>query len=222
MFPAVMQSLPLALGLLLSSLPLTMVPLMLLAKGNRSAMAAFLAGWVSGFLVLGIAVIAVVDLEAPGREGPPGWATWVKIVLGAVLFWLAVKQWLGRPRAGMPVAVPAWMDSIATFSPLRALGFGALMASLNPKFAALVVSGALTIATATVVPKAQFGALLVFMGIASLGLFAPWLVSWWFGERAREPLERFTDWMTRHNAVIMAVVLSVLGALLVISGIRSI
>lgn len=219
MMPAIVQSLPLAIGILVSSMPMMVIPLMLITQDNRRAMAGFLAGWLVGFLLVGSVVVILVDMDSPARGGPPVWVDAVRIALGGLLVFLAVRQWLGRPRAGMPVSTPAWMDRIGSLGPPRAAGFGMLMATVNPKYTALIASGAMTIASAAPAFKAQFGALLVFMAISSLGIFAPGLASWWLGERARLPLDRFGAWMMRNNAVIMAVVLSVLGLVLLVNGI---
>ena len=93
-----------------------------------------------------------------------------------------------------------------------------LLATLNPKYTVLIASGVLSIATATYQFGAQFGALLVFTAVASLGVFAPWLLSWILGQKAIAPMERFKVWLVRYNAIIMAVVLLVLGLVVLGNG----
>mgnify|MGYP001241908415 CR=1 FL=1 len=83
----------------------------------------------------------------------------------------------------------------------------------------LVLSGAVTIATATLLPLAQLGALVVFTLVGSLGVAAPLLASLLLGERANAPLLRSKAWMMRNNATIMAVVLAVLGVVVTANGV---
>ena len=106
-----------------------------------------------------------------------------------------------------------------TMAPLRAAGLGLLLATLNPKYTVLIASGSLTIATATYQFGAQVGALVVFTAVASLGVFAPLLLSWMLGDKAVAPMERFQAWLVRYNALIMMVVLLVLGMVVLYNGI---
>ena len=219
MLPAVAQSLPIAVGILLSSLPLTMIPLMLRTRSDGRALGLFLAGWTVGFLLVGVAVVLLADTLGPSPDGPSSWVNWVRVVLGLLLLWLAFKQWRGRPRAGEAATLPGWMSSMETMAPLRAAGLGLLLATLNPKYTVLIASGSLTIATATYQFGAQVGALVVFTAVASLGVFAPLLLSWMLGEKAVAPMERFKAWLVRYNALIMMLVLLVLGVVVLGNGI---
>lgn len=219
MIPAIAQSLPVAVGILLSSLPLTVVPLILQTREDRWALTAFMAGWTTGFLLLGIAVLLLADTAAPDPEQPSTWIAVVRILLGALLFWLAFKQWRGRPGKGETPAMPGWMSNLQNMAPLRAAGLGLLLAAVNPKYTVLIASGTLSIATATYQLGAQLGALVVFMLISSLGVFAPFLLSWALGEKASTPLKRFQAWLVRHNALIMTVVLLSLGVVVTWNGV---
>ena len=219
MLPAIVQSLPIAIGILLSSLPLTMIPLMLRTRPDGRALGLFLVGWTVGFLAVGVAVVLLADTLGPSPDGPASWVNWVRVVLGLLLLWLAFKQWCGRPRNGEAAALPGWMSSMETMAPLRAAGLGFLLSTLNPKYTVLIASGALTIATATYQFGAQLGALLVFTTLASLGVFAPLLLSWALGEKAVAPMERFKSWLVRYNALIMTVVLLVLGIVVLGNGV---
>ena len=219
MLPAIVQSLPIAIGILLSSLPLTMVPLMLRSRSDGRALGLFLVGWISGFLSVGVAVVLLADTLGPSPDGPSNWVNWVRVVLGVLLLWLAFKQWRGRPRNGEAAALPGWMSSMETMTPWRAAGLGLLLASLNPKYTVLIASGVLGIATATYQFGAQLGALAVFTLVSSLGVFAPLWLSWALGEKAVAPMEAFKAWLVRNNAIIMASVLLVLGAVVLGNGV---
>ena len=124
MLPALAQSLPIAIGILVSSLPLTMIPLILRTRSDGRALAMFLAGWTTGFLLVGVAVLLLADTLGPSPDGPSSWVNWVRVVLGLLLLWLAFKHWRGRPRNGEAAALPGWMSSMETMTPWRAAGLG--------------------------------------------------------------------------------------------------
>ena len=70
----------------------------------------------------------------------------MKIVAGALLLGLAVRQWRTRPRAGAQVAVPKWLQTIDQFEAAKAVGLGFVLSALNPKNVLLVVGAAAAIA----------------------------------------------------------------------------
>jgi hypothetical protein len=219
MLPAIVQSLPIAVGVLLASAPVIAITLILVTRGDAKAVLSFLSGWVCGFLVVGGLAILMVDLVSLESGTPPGWVNGLRILLGVLLLFLAWRQWQGRPRNGMAPAPPRWMERIDSLTPLRAAGLGFMLVAVNPKNMLLVLSGAVTIATATLVPLAQLGALLVFTAVGSLGVSAPLLASVLLGERANAPLLRFKAWMMHNNAIIMATVLLVLGVVVIANGV---
>jgi Sap, sulfolipid-1-addressing protein len=219
MLPAIVQSLPIAVGVLLASVPYLAITLILVTRGDATALVSFVSGWVGGFLVVGGIVILMIDTISMESGITPDWVNGVMIPLGILLLFLGWRQWQGRPRNGAVPAPPRWMGMIDSLTPLRAAGLGFMSVAFNPKNIALVLSGAVTIATATLVPFAQLGALLVFTVVASLGVALPLLVSLLLGERATAPLLRFKAWMMHNNASIMAVALSLLGVMVFANGV---
>lgn len=133
-------------------------------------------------------------------------------MLGLVLFGLAYKQWRARPRNGSEPTVPKWMKSVDGLTPRKAFGLAFLSAAVNPKNAALAVSGAATIAVATNVVAQQIVAAVIFTVIASVGIASPILVKVFSGKRADGILASAKAWMTANNAVMMTVILTILGA----------
>lgn len=217
---AVGQSLPIAVGVMVSPLPIVAVVLILVSGSARANAVTFVVTW---FLAVG-AVVLLVALLAGAATGddvsPPAWTGWAKIVLGVLLLLLAVRQWQGRPRAGAEPSPPRWMAAVDKFTPPKAAGLAALLGAVNPKNLLLAVSGGAAIASAAAGDTgASIGAALVFAAIASLGVAAPVVVYLAAGERAAEILEELKTWMIQHNAAIMAVLLLVIGAKLVGDGI---
>ncbi len=214
---AVLEVLPLAVGLALAALPIVLIPLALATNQPAGVARAFLFGWLLGVLVVGAAVIAVADLIVRPEEHPQ-WLSWVKLGLGVALLVLAVRKWLSRTPAGTEPEPAKWMSSVATMTSGGAFRVALLLACLNPKNLLLVVGGATVIADATYRPVEQAVALVVFAVVGSVGIAVPVVLPLVLGTRA-EPVLAATDrWMTRHSAIIVAVVLLVLGVLLVVNG----
>ena len=188
MFDAILQSLPIALGIVLATLPGVAIPLILITRREVGILLAFMAGYASGFLVAGGVVISLADYATPNDVGPARWIVWLRILLGLTLLVLAWRKWQGRAAPGDAEDVPGWMKSIDTIHAWRAALLGFALVTLNPKNVVLVASGGLAIAQATPAPLAQVGALLVFTAVSGIGVAMPYLMWITMGEAAIAPL----------------------------------
>ena len=141
--------------------------------------------------------------------------SWLKLVLGILLLLVAAKQWRGRPRAGEEAATPKWMAALDSFTPVKSLGSGALLSSVNPKNLLLSVAGAAAIAQTGIPAGEQAVAWIVFVLVASLGVGTPVVLYFALGDRSRSMLDELKTWMASHNAAIMTVLLLVFGVKLV-------
>ena len=213
---AIGQVLSFGVGVALSPLPIIAVVLMLATPKGRTNGPAFLAGWIGGIAVLGTVVLVIASGASASKHGAP--ATWVsilKIVLGVLLFQLAVRQWRGRPRGEAQPELPGWMKSIDRFTPGRSAAMGVALSAINPKNLILVVGAAAAIAQTGASTAAQIVALIVFIVIATLGVGAPVAIYYLGGDRATKILDTLHDWMARENATIMAVICLIIGAKLI-------
>ena len=221
MLGAIEQSLLIAVGLLLAALPMVLIALVLATKRPASVSWAFLGGWMLGLAVVGAVVIVVVDVvELNGAS--PRWASYLKIVLGAVLLLLGLRKgvaWVQSRGSEEAPEMPKWMTAVGSVDAGRAFGLAFLLAAANPKNLVLVVSGATVIADATSVVGEQFVALAVFVLVGSLGVAAPAVVRQTLGDRSGPALEPVDRWLTMHSAAIMSVILLVLGVALIGDGI---
>ena len=217
---AIGQILPLAVGVALSPIPIIAVVLMLVTERARFNGPAFVAGWVIGLAIVGTIVLAIAGGAGANDEGEP--ATWVsvlKLILGALLLLLAIRQWRGRPREGEDAPAPKWMQKLDTFTPTKSLGMGVVLSALNPKNLLLAVAAAAAIAQTGVSTGEQVIAYAVFVVIATIGVGFPVVLYFVMGDRSRELLDGMKRWMGAHNAAIMTVLLLVIGAKLVGDGI---
>jgi threonine/homoserine/homoserine lactone efflux protein len=213
---AIGDFLPAAVGIAISPIPIVAVVLMLTSARGRVNGPAFLVGWVVGVAAAGAILLLIAGAIGGQDDGQPAdWVSWLKLVLGAALLFLALKQWRGRPRAGVEAPTPKWMDAVDDFTPAKAVGTGVVLSALNPKNLILTIAGMAAVAAAGIPVGQQAIALLVFTLIASIGAATPVIIYFALGERAAEPLGHLKGWMAHNNAVIMAVLLVVIGAKLI-------
>jgi threonine/homoserine/homoserine lactone efflux protein len=212
--------LPLAVGVSLSPVPIIAVVLMLATPRGRANGGAFILGWVVGLAAVGTIVLLVSGSAGASQAGAP--ATWVsitKLVLGAGLVVLAVRQWRGRPRGDDTPALPAWMHTIDAFTPVKSVGLGVLLSAVNPKNLLLTIAAGAAIAQAGTSSTGDAIALAVFVVLGTVGPAVPLAIALVMGARARTVLDGMRGWMSAHNSAIMTVILLVIGAKLLGDGI---
>ena len=214
--------LPLAVGVVMSPLAIIAVTLMLVSEGAKRNSLSFILGWILGLVVvsgMGLFVAETQDLS-PGT-GPSLAALVIRFVLGALLLFLAYRQWKKRPKPGHQPTVPKWLLSIDSFTPLQAFGL-ALLLSVKPKNLILTLAAALDIAQSTLGNVQSVMALVLFIVIASTSVAAPVVLFLVMGEKSTWMLDGLKRWFMENNATIMFVLLLVFGAILIAEGINGI
>jgi len=208
---------PLALGIAASPFPVVPAILLLFTPRARASSSAFLGGWLLG---VGAATAVFTTLsEVVDQSGPtPAWASWLRIVLGAVLVLYGATQWRGRGAEAEP---PGWMRSIESAGPGEAFRLALLLSAANPKVVLLAAAAGLSIGAGDLTPAGDAAAVLLFTAIASVSVATPVAAYLLLGDRVLGPLGRARDWLVRNNTAVMAVVLVVLGALLLQKGITA-
>jgi Sap, sulfolipid-1-addressing protein len=217
---AIGHVLSLAVGVALSPLPIIAVILMLVTPRARSNGPAFIVGWLVGLAIVGTIVLLIAGPANASDDGEPAtWADVLKLVLGALLLLVALKQWRARPQGDDDPPTPKWMGAIEGFTPPKAAGAGAVLAGANPKNLLLAVGAAAAIAQTGIPGGEQAIAYAVFAVIGTVGVGAPVVIYFALGDRAGPILERLKGWMAHNNAAIMAVLCLVIGAKLIGDGI---
>ena len=217
---AIGGSLPLAVGIALSPVPIIAVVLMLTSRRAKVNGPAFVLGWLIGLGVIGAIVLALAGAGGASTSGNPAtWVSWLKIALGVLLLLVAVRQFRGRPHGDDEPQMPKWMASIDKTSPPAALGLAAVLSGANPKNLLLAISGGAAIAQTGIPGSQQAIAYLVFALIGTLGVGIPVGIYFAMGDRSEHMLTQLRDWMSRHNAVIMSVLCLVIAAKLIGDGI---
>ena len=217
---AIGGSLPLAVGIALSPVPIIAVVLMLTSRRAKVNGPAFVLGWLIGLGVVGAIVLAISGSGGASTSGTPAtWVSWAKIVLGVLLLLIAIRQYRSRPREDEEPQMPKWMATIDRTTPISALGLAAVLSGANPKNLLLAVGGAAAIAGTGIGGGQQAIAYLVFALIGTLGVGVPVVIYFAMGERSEKLLAGLKDWMSAHNAVIMTVLCLVIAAKLIGDGI---
>jgi hypothetical protein len=219
--------LPLAVGIAISPIPIIAVILMLFSPKAKSNGLAFLLGWALALCLVGGLALLLADTQGLSEDGgqPSVLGALINLALGLLLLWLAVQQWRSRLQPGeqsadaQSPAMPAWMASIDTFTPVKALGMAALLSGVNPKNLALNLAAMATIAQSGLTGREMFAALLVFVLLSSLSVSTPVVYYLLGGEGGQKTLDGWKNWLATHNNAVMAVLLLVLGAKLVGNGV---
>ena len=209
-------TLPLAMGILAS--PIAVIPAILLLLGARpiATTVAFLFGWTGGLAaVTGVAILLADSLDAEAEA--PVWLSWLRIIAGAMLLIYALTTWLRRNAQKEP---PKWLTGITELSPARAAGLGIGLSAINPKVVLLCLSAGLTIGMAGSSAREELVAFLLFLLIGSVEVLLPLGAFLVAGDRATAPLERVRAWLQDHGTSVVVVVVSIIGAVLLINGVR--
>jgi len=213
---AIGQLLPFAVGVAVSPMPIVAVVLMLVTRRARTNGPAFLVGWIAGIAILGAILLAIAGPASAGDDGrPAAWVDWLKLVLGLLLLVVAARQWRGRPHEGDEAATPKWMGALDAFTPVKALGAGVVLGTVNPKNLLLIVGAAAAVAQTGISTGDQVIAWAVFTLIASLGVGAPVGIFFALGDRAAELLDELKTWLARNNTAIMAVLCLIIAVKLI-------
>jgi len=211
---AIGSLLPLAVGVALSPVPIMVVIAMLFSPRAGSNGPVYVLGWIVA--VGGVAGIALAasDVAGVGSEGPPtDGASWLRLGLGVLLLIGASRQWQKRTPPGAEASLPKWMAGIDAFTAPKAFGL-AMLLGLKPKNLILSFAAGTTIAQANLSGGEQWGALAVFVVLASGALAIPVLYRAFGGARAQRTMDGWKLWMQHNNAAVMTVVFLAFGAVL--------
>jgi threonine/homoserine/homoserine lactone efflux protein len=205
------------LGLAVAASPFPIIPaiLLLFTPRARATSLGFLAGWVIG-IVVGTGLFIALATAIEKLDEPPTWASWTRMVLGVLLLILGVLRWRNR-RAQQEI--PAWMQSIDGTTPAKALRLGVLLSAANPKVLLLAGAAGLAIGSAQLNTAGIVLATAAFTVVASSTVALPVLLYAVVGDRILVPLAGLRTWLQENNAAVMSVVITLIGAVLLVKGI---
>ncbi|QDZ14267.1 GAP family protein [Humibacter ginsenosidimutans] len=220
MGPLIGTTLPLAVGIAISPVPIIAAILMLLSPRAKSTGVGFMVGWVVGIAVAVIIFTALSSiLPASDPDATRPIVGIIDIVLGVLLLLIALRQWRGRPRAGEEPKLPGWMKAIDSMTAMRGLVLGLLLSAVNPKNLLLAVSAGLAIGSAGASLGTMVVVIVVFVLVAACSVVVPVIAYLVASDAMRGPLGALRGWLSANNAVIMAVLMLVIGVVVIGKGI---
>ena len=211
------ELIPLALLVALSPLSIIPAVLVLQTPRPRPTGLAFLAGWLVGLAVLTAIFVELSNLLGGVGNKPPGWASWLRVVIGAALIVFGVYRWLTRKRSEH---TPRWLQSMSKLTPLRAAATAAVLTVANPKVLFICAAAGLAIGTAGLGNTGVWIAELWYVLVAASTVAIPILAYAVSGDRLDAPMTRLKGWMERRHAVLVAGILIVIGLLVLYKGIH--
>ncbi|HET8915340.1 MAG TPA: GAP family protein, partial [Propionibacteriaceae bacterium] len=178
----------------------------------------FMIGWLAGIIVAIVLSSLLSSVIPPATGGRTPIAGVIKIILGALLLVLAIKQWRTRPAEGNQASLPKWMSAIDSMSAVKALWLGFLLAAANPKNLLLAIAAGVIVGGAGL-PVGQLAVvIIIFVLLAASTVLVPVFGYLIASARLAGPLDKLRQWLVDNNAVIMAVLLLVLGVALIGKG----
>jgi threonine/homoserine/homoserine lactone efflux protein len=211
----VLDLLLIGLAVALDPLPLSAFVVVLPSKRGVRKGAAFLFGWLAS-----LAVVVTVTLVATGNNPPepdtvPSLASLaVKIAIGAVLVWFAIRQRRRMRGPRKPKKPPKWQEHVDNMSPWFALG---LAPALQPW--TLIAAGAATVMEAKLAGWESFLALVGFCVLGSASYIAMEVYAGFWPDQSRAFLARVRAWMDAHTDRVIVIGCLVLGFWLIASSI---
>jgi threonine/homoserine/homoserine lactone efflux protein len=178
----------------LDPLPLTAFLIVLPSKGGARKGAAFVFGWlVSLAIVVTITVLATGNNPPKPATVPSLAALAVKIVIGLVLVWIAVRHIRARSQPKPPKKPPKWQEHVDNMSPWFAL---ALAPTLQPWV--LIGAGAATVVEAKLSSWQSFLALAFYCVLASSSYLAMEIYAVVRPAKSQALLTRCRAWIDSH------------------------
>ena len=209
-----------AIGVAISPVPIIAVILMLFSSRAKVNGPMFLLGWVVALAVVSDVTYLIADAgNASTGTAAVNTVSWAQIVFGVLFLLLAGRSWRNRPEPGTEPQMPKWMAGIDGFAPGKALGFGLLLAGVNPKNLLLAAGAGSALALIGPSTTEAVVSLVVFVVVGSLTIAGPVVFYLVGGDRAKTQLDSVKGWLAVHNDAVMTALFQVFGVNLIAKGI---
>lgn len=217
MTQALLQTVPMAVGVMLSPAALIEFILVLLSRRARTNGLVFLGGTLAGLVLVPLIASFVVGTSSTQTDTAPSSArSWVFVVLGALLLLLAVRKLRDRS----PATTPKVYDLIGNMGPWAVLALTPGVTVLNPKNVVLLIGVGGVLAGADLSTSQTMIASVVFAVFTASPYIAAVVYLVAGGDGATARLEQGKAWLIAHNRSIMGWVFFVLGLYLLLQGLQ--
>lgn len=211
----------LGIGIALNPAALIAIILILTRTRQASTGVLFLAGWVTGLLLL-VILPSLLIMEGLRRlMGASAWLPgWAWLLLGGALLAAAFLSLKDRARELDLSREPRWAGLIANGSGGRIFGFGATLSLASLRNVVLLAAAVALISNASLGPSGVLVAASIFLLASSLSVLAPLLVYLFGGAGASGTLEASGAWLQRNLVWVKIIVLAAVGAGMLLHGLR--
>jgi len=199
------------LAITLDPLPLTAFIIILGSRRGSRKGAAFVAGWIISLaIVVAVTVVATGNSPPKSNTAPSLGALAVKIVLGAVLLLIALRQYrrMGRPKK--PKKPPKWQAGVDNMSPWYAMGLAPLTQPWG-----MIAAGAATVVEAKLSSATDYLALVYFCLLATASYLGMEIYATTRPEQTQDFLARLRAWIDSHTDQLIIFVSLVVGLWLI-------
>ncbi|GAA4378666.1 GAP family protein [Agromyces bauzanensis] len=219
MLQVIGQLLPLAVALAVSSVPIMATLLILLSPGRTRSALPFLTGWVIGMaLVVSICAVAAQAVPTSRSSHRPDPAIGIaEILVGVALAVVAVVTLRGRRRQAA-TALPKWLRSVGTIGPWSAFGL-ALILNVRPKGLLLAIAAGLALRAEGLSLGESVVAVTFYTIVGASTVAAPIIATVAAPDRTAVPLRDAQDWLLRNGPVATSIIVIVIAAAVIGTGI---
>ena len=222
MWIVVGQKLPDAIGIALSAMPIAGLLLMLTAAQAGQAKAlAYALGWM--FALSGAVTLTTLASQAVTQALGGDTAIWVaglEILLGVIQLYLGFITIRKRPKNPSEVEEPRWMKAVDKMSVSSAFLFGVLMIITNAKNLSLSIAAGASFVRAKLGNGQLAATIAVFTLIGSITILGPVLLTLFAPKRSASFLIAMREWLIANNVIILTLVFWIVGAIILVSGLR--
>jgi hypothetical protein len=203
--------------------PAAVIAIILVLTGTRSSRTGFLflAGWITGLLLL-VILPSLIIMEGLRRlVGASAWLPgWGWLLLGGVFLAAAFLSLQNRARELDLSHEPRWAGHIANGGGGRIFGVGATLSLASLRNIVLLAAAVALISNASLGLSGVLVAAGVFLLASSLGVLAPLLFYLVGGAGAAARLEAGGMWLQRNLVWVKIIVLAAVGAGMLLHGFR--
>ena len=218
MLSVLIQSLLLASSGLLSVGTITLVILLLISdRGWRNGLG-YALGYISTYTLIGISAVVFGYRTAENNTGEPSLFLPILLMfLGTLLLWLALRNW--RKPVSEEQEGPRFFSIVDKITPLKALGFGAMIPVINFKNLALFLTALSVVILSDLLIAEKIIITLLVVLVFCLSVIVPVAIYVVFPKGAKDILNSIKQFLNRNSRPIGIWAPLVFGLLILIKGI---
>jgi hypothetical protein len=215
------QLLPVGIAAALSTVPVTVLLVIMMSPRRKVAAVPYALGCVIGtLLIVLVASLAAQFLPEPRERRGDELIAVLELALGSALVLVGISTWRRRHRSGSELQLPGWAASaLDSVGALRAFGLG-LIIELRPKSTLLACVVSLQVHAATRAEPGPLAVIVIYVIIATSTVTLPVLLTIISPGRMEPRLAKAADILAEDGPLISAIVLLMVGAVVVGSGLQ--